>query len=233
MRFKKHEVFYSETMQAISQKYFNTPSYWIDLVEHNDLRYPYIVETDNEKKENPEHLVTYGDTIIIPSEEELSNVSLQELNKKDTETLVELSLGRDLNITDDEKYFNAHGSSDEILAFTDNGSGDLDVVRGVSNIKQQLQTRLLTPKGSLLLHPEYGSEIHNLFTYNTIETATLIEMEVARTLKVDTRVENVNIINWTIKGNEYHGEFEVNIRSVENSIRFVLNMDDSGIIALF
>ncbi len=233
MRFKKHEVFYGETMQAISQKYFNTPSYWIDLVEHNDLRYPYIVETDNEKKENPEHLVTYGDTIIIPSEEELSNVSLQELNKKDTETLVELSLGRDLNITDDEKYFNAHGSSDEILAFTDNGSGDLDVVRGVSNIKQQLQTRLLTPKGSLLLHPEYGSEIHNLFTYNTIETATLIEMEVARTLKVDTRVENVNIINWTIKGNEYHGEFEVNIRSVENSIRFVLSMDDSGIIALF
>ncbi|AAX92345.1 baseplate morphogenetic protein A [Staphylococcus phage Twort] len=233
MRFKKHEVTYGETMQAISQKYFNTPSYWIDLIEHNNLKYPYIVETDEEKKENPEHLVTYGDTLIIPSEEELSNVSLQELNKKDIDTLVELSLGRDLNITSDESYFNMHGTSDEILSFNDNGNGDLDVVKGISNIKQQLQTRLLTPQGSLLMHPDYGSNIHNLFTYNTVETATLIEMEVTRTLKVDTRVENVNLIDWTIKGNEYKGEFEVTIRSVENSIRFVLDMDDSGIVALF
>lgn len=232
MRFKKHIVNYGETMQSISQKHFNTPSYWIDLIEHNDLKYPYIVEDEKEKLKNPENLVTYGDTIIIPSEEDLSNVTLQEINKKDQETLVELALGRDLNITSDEKFFNKHGTSDEILAFSTD-RGDLDVVKGVDNIKQQLQTRLLTPKGSLLMHPDYGSNLHNLFTSNTIETATLIEMEVIRTLTTDTRVESANIVNWTVKGNEYQGEYEVNIRSVESSIRLVLGMDDSGIVALF
>ena len=233
MRFKKHVVQYEETMQAIAQRYYGDVSYWIDLVEHNNLKYPYIVETDEEKMQDPERLASTGDTIIIPIESDLTDVSAKEINSRDKDVLVELALGRDLNITADEKYFNEHGTSDNILAFSTNGNGDLDTVKGIDNMKQQLQARLLTPRGSLMLHPNYGSDLHNLFGLNIPEQATLIEMEVLRTLTSDNRVKSANLIDWKIQGNVYSGQFSVEIKSVEESINFVLGQDEEGIFALF
>ena len=233
MRFKKHVVQYEETMQAIAQRYYGDVSYWIDLVEHNNLKYPYLVETDEEKMQDPERLASTGDTIIIPIESDLTDVSAKEINSRDKDVLVELALGRDLNITADEKYFNEHGTSDNILAFSTDGTGDLDTVKGIDNMKQQLQARLLTPRGSLMLHPNYGSDLHNLFGLNIPEQATLIEMEVLRTLTSDNRVKSANLIDWKIQGNVYSGQFSVEIKSVEESINFVLGQDEEGIFALF
>lgn len=233
MRFKKHVVQHEETMQAIAQRYYGDVSYWIDLVEHNNLKYPYLVETDEEKMQDPERLASTGDTIIIPIESDLTDVSAKEINSRDKDVLVELALGRDLNITADEKYFNEHGTSDNILAFSTNGSGDLDTVKGIDNMKQQLQARLLTPRGSLMLHPNYGSDLHNLFGLNIPEQATLIEMEVLRTLTADNRVKSANLVDWKIQGNVYSGQFSVEIKSVEESINFVLGQDEEGIFALF
>ena len=233
MRFKKHVVQHEETMQAIAQRYYGDVSYWIDLVEHNNLKYPYIVETDEEKMQDPERLASTGDTIIIPIESDLTDVSAKEINSRDKDVVVELALGRDLNITADEKYFNEHGTSDNILAFSTNGNGDLDTVKGIDNMKQQLQARLLTPRGSLMLHPNYGSDLHNLFGLNIPEQATLIEMEVLRTLTADNRVKSANLVDWKIQGNVYSGQFSVEIKSVEESINFVLGQDEEGIFALF
>lgn len=233
MRFKKHVVQYEETMQAIAQRYYGDVSYWIDLVEHNNLKYPYLVETDEEKMQDPERLASTGDTIIIPIESDLTDVSAKEINSRDKDVLVELALGRDLNITADEKYFNEHGTSDNILAFSTNGNGDLDTVKGIDNMKQQLQARLLTPRGSLMLHPNYGSDLHNLFGLNIPEQATLIEMEVLRTLTSDNRVKSANLVDWKIQGDVYSGQFSVEIKSVEESINFVLGQDEEGIFALF
>ena len=183
--------------------------------------------------QDPERLASTGDTIIIPIESDLTYVSAKEINSRDKDVLVELALGRDLNITADEKYFNEHGTSDNILAFSTNGNGDLDTVKGIDNMKQQLQARLLTPRGSLMLHPNYGSDLHNLFGLNIPEQATLIEMEVLRTLTSDNRVKSANLVDWKIQGNVYSGQFSVEIKSVEESINFVLGQDEEGIFALF
>lgn len=233
MRFQKHRVQYQETMQAISQRYYSDVSYWIDLVEHNDLRYPYLVDTDEEKMRDPEHLASTGDILIIPIESDLQDVTAKEINSRDKDTLVELAFGRDLNMTSDEKYFNEHGTSDNILALNASGTGDLDTVVGIDNMKQQLQARLLTPRGSLMLHPTYGSDLHNLFGLNVPEQATLIEMEVLRTLTTDNRVKSANLISWSIDGNRYSGAFSVELKSIEESIDFVLGQDEAGVFALF
>ncbi|ARQ95867.1 baseplate protein [Staphylococcus phage qdsa001] len=233
MRFRKHEVQSEETLQAISQRYYGDVSYWLDLIEHNNLQYPYIVDTDEEKKKNPEHLITKGDIIIIPLDAELTDSVSKEITSRDKDVLVELALGRDLNMTDNNEYIDAHGTDDEILALSSDGRGDLDIVKGIDNIKQSLRARLLTPKGSLLLHPEYGSNIHNLFGLNIPEQATLIEVDVLKTLTSDSRVKSANLKVWEIKGNEYYGSFNVEIKSVEESIDFVLGQDDSGVFALF
>lgn len=232
MRLKKHVIQYGDTMQSIAQYYYNDVGAWIDLIEHNNLKYPYIVDDELVKNKDPQRLVTIGDTIIIPTEETLSDVVLQDISSKDRDALLELSFGRDLNITRDESYFNEHGTSDEILGFSGT-TGDLDTVTGIANIKQQLQTRLLTPRGSLMLHPNYGSDLHELFGKNIPEQAVLIDMEVCRTLLSDGRVQSANNIDWKIEGNEYSGTYSVELKSVEESIKLVLEADESGVFALF
>lgn len=232
MRLKKHVIQYGDTMQSIAQYYYNDVGAWIDLIEHNNLKYPYIVDDELVKNKDPQRLVTIGDTIIIPTEETLSDVVLQDISSKDRDALLELSFGRDLNITRDESYFNEYGTSDEILGFSGT-TGDLDTVTGIANIKQQLQTRLLTPRGSLMLHPNYGSDLHELFGKNIPEQAVLIDMEVCRTLLSDGRVQSANNVDWKIEGNEYSGTYNVELKSVEESIRLVLEADESGVFALF
>lgn len=232
MRLKKHVIQYGDTMQSIAQYYYNDVGAWIDLIEHNNLKYPYIVEDELVKNKDPQRLVTIGDTIIIPTEETLSDVVLQDISSKDRDALLELSFGRDLNITRDESYFNEYGTSDEILGFSGT-TGDLDTVTGIANIKQQLQTRLLTPRGSLMLHPNYGSDLHELFGKNIPEQAVLIDMEVCRTLLSDGRVQSANNVDWKIEGNEYSGTYSVELKSVEESIRLVLEADETGVFALF
>lgn len=219
-------------MQSIAQRYYSDVSAWTELIEHNNLKYPYIVDNEDLKLKDPAGLVMVGDTIIIPNEESLSDVVLQDISSRDRDALLELSFGRDLNITDNEESFNEHGTSDEILGFSGR-SGDLDTVTGVSNVKQQLQTRLLTPVGSLMLHPDYGSNLHNLFGYNIPEQAVLIDLEVCRTLLKDSRVQSANNTDWKIEGNVYSGTYDVELRSVEESIRLVLEADETGILALF
>ena len=232
MRLKKHVIQYGDTMQSIAQYYYNDVGAWIDLIEHNNLKYPYIVDDELVKNKDPQRLVTIGDTIIIPTEETLSDVVLQDISSKDIDALLELSFGRDLNITRDESYFNEYGTSDDILGFSGT-TGDLDTVTGIANIKQQLQTRLLTPRGSLMLHPNYGSDLHELFGKNIPEQAVLIDMEVCRTLLSDGRVQSANNIDWKIEGNEYSGTYSVELKSVEESIKLVLEADESGVFALF
>ena len=231
MRLRKHYIQYGETLQSISQSYFDTPEHWLDLIEHNNLKYPYIVDTDEEKQKRPEELVTYGDYIIIPIQDDLKNLQAQEINKRDRDKIVELSLGRDLNITNDDMKIS--GTSDEILFLKDNGHRDLDTVRGIENLKQQLQTRMLTRRGSLLLHPNYGSDLHKLFELNTPEQGMKIQNEINRTLLEDSRVTEVNLNNWIIDGNLFRGEFSVSIISVDQSLNFVLGADDSGVFAIF
>ena len=233
MRYKKHEIRYNDTMQSISQRYYSTPEYWIDLVEHNNLKYPYIVDESEDKLKDPEHLVTTGDELVIPQESYLSDYSIKEINKNDKDKLVDMALGSDLNITSDNKYYSKYGTSDEIMAFSEDVHGDLDTVIGVENMKQQLINKLMTPKGSLLLHPEYGSNIHELFQKNIPETGLLIELEITRTLLTDSRVKSVQTISWRIEENKFYGEFDVELTSIEESVKLVLEEDSSGVFALF
>lgn len=234
MRFKKHIVQHGDTLQTIAQRYYNDVGAWIDLIEFNKLEYPYIVDSPEEKKENLEHLVTYGDTIIIPQESELTDYNLGRITNKDKEMMLELSFGRDLDTISGDYDYLSEGTYDEIMGLThDKQHKDIGTVSGIDNMRQVLTMRLLTPKGSHLLHPEYGSDLHLLFGYAVPEQATLVELEVIRCLMRDTRVQNVGIINYEIKENTYKGQFEVQLQGEEELLTFVLNADSEGVIARF
>lgn len=60
-----------------------------------------------------------------------------------------------------------------------------------------------------------------------------IQKEIERTLLSDSRVNEVTIDNWYIKGNTFEGRFEINIISVDQALTFVLGADESGTFARF
>lgn len=235
MRLKRHEIRYEETMQSISQHHYGSTDNWVDLIEFNDLEYPYIVGTTEEKKENLEHLVTYGDTIIIPINSSLTDYNLYKINKKDQQEMLDLSFGMDIDmLTGNEEYASKHGTSDEILGMSHSDDHrDLRVAKGIDNMKQVLSARLLTARGSLLTHPDYGSDLHLLFGKAIPEQALLIEQEVMRCLTIDKRVRSVRLEGYTIEGDVYKGEYTVELQDVEHALRFVLNADSVGVVALF
>lgn len=89
-------------------------------------------------------------------------MDVSNLNQRDMDFLLSLSLGRDLDMTSETEYYENHGTSDEVFSLTHNGHGDLKTASGADNIRQATISRLMTAKGSLMLHPEYGSNLHLL-----------------------------------------------------------------------
>lgn len=232
VRYRKHTVVYGDTIQSIAQKETGSVNNWMEIADYNGLQYPYIVETIAHKKRNLEHLVTYGDLLIIPIEDPLVNIDPQTLSTQDKRLIVELALGKDLSMVALEENYLTNGTTDEILELTHNGRGDLARVIGVENVRQATIAKLLTARGSLLLHPEYGSDLHTMFTKATVEQAKLIELEVCRTVLTDTRVTDVQPMGSTIDGSTYKGEFEAEIQALETSFNFVVEGDGSGVIIL-
>lgn len=234
MRYRKYKIQYSDTVQGIAQRFYGDVSSWVELVEYNDLEYPYIVDSVDDKLQNIEHLLTIGDELIIPIEEDLSTYDTNKINKHDSAIMLDWALGMDIDMLGGEQTFKQHGTSDEITELdADTSTHDLSVRAGVANIAQALTARLLTARGSLLLHPDYGSELHNLFGKALPEQAILIETEITRCLMSDARVKTVSQDTYSIKGNTYSGTFTVDLISVEQSLRFVLEADESGLIARF
>lgn len=231
-RYKKHTVRQGDTMQAISQSTTGNVNNWIKIVEYNQLVYPYIVDTPNEKMANVEHLVTIGDQLIIPIETSLLDINPTDLNRRDRDFVLSLALGRDLNMTADENYYKNKGTSDEILALSADGKGDLSTVQGVDNLKQAINAKLLTAKGSLLLHPEYGSDLHKMFDKVTTEQAKLIEIEVCRVVATDKRINSIFLDSYTLEEDTYKGVFTVEIQSFEEAFNFVIQGDTNGTIIL-
>ncbi|AAY53336.1 baseplate assembly protein [Listeria phage P100plus] len=231
-RYKKHVVQYGDTMQSISQLETGSVGNWVDIVEYNKLKYPYIVQTNEERKENLESTVTIGDVIIIPVASDLTEIDPYALTNQDKNLIMSLALGRDLSMTSNQDYYNKRGTSDEILEVVANGKGDLATVDGVENLKQALIARLLTPKGALMLHPEYGSNLHKMFKKATHEQASLIDIEITRTLLLDGRVETVESLGYKVEEDVYVGKFLVTIESLQTAFEFVVQGDTTGSIIL-
>lgn len=231
-RYKKHKVRQFDTMQAVAQLETNDVNNWIRIADYNDLVYPYIVDTVEEKNKNIEHLVTVGDTIIIPIEEDLLDIDVYKLSRRDQDFILSLALGRDLNMTSKEDFYKLQGTSDELFELSADGAGGISTVQGIDNLKQAIRARLMTPKGSLLLHPEYGSNLHNLFGKGTTEQMKLIEIEICRTILTDGRISGVIPLGATIEQDTYRGSFQVEIESLKTAFEFVVNGDSNGAIVL-
>lgn len=227
-RYKKHTIRQGDTLQSIAQLTMGSVDRWIEIAQYNNLRYPYIVSDPNHKLTNVEHLVTWGDQIIIPEEVDLSDTEVNKLNRRDQEYIMSLTFGRDLDMTSNVSYYNRYGTSDEILGLTHNFAGDIETIQGINNLKQAITAKLLTRKGSLLLHPEYGSNLHNLFGKADETSMKLIEIEVCRVVQTDSRVTNCTLNHATVKQDSYEGSFTIEVQSLQDSFELLIKGDNQG-----
>lgn len=227
VRYAKHVITHEDTVQSIAQKYANDVNFWQAIVAYNNLTYPYIVETVQEKMERPESLVTLGDTIIIPIEQNLLDIDTHTLQRRDEELILSLALGKDLKMTtEDETNVQDYGNYDSIFQLDSDNRGDLALVQGVENLKQAIIARLLTPKGSLLLHPDYGTNLHMMVgERGTINQMVRITDEITSTIFKDGRVEDVIVEETSIDEDVYFGRFTVELSAIEDYFELVISQD--------
>lgn len=236
VHFKRHTITYGDTMQSIAQQELGDMNLWVELIQFNNLKYPYIVDTVQEKLRDPEHLVTIGDTILVRiSNDEQANLiaQLKNMNEFDYEEIYATALGKDLDILPVPKEFGAPGWDSEILEMKGNEKGSIATVRGVENLKQSLLVRIITPLGSYVGHPKYGSRVHEyLGNKNTEENAILLNIEIERTIRTDGRVTKVELQDYKISGDTYSVSFKVWAVGLDVAFEFILTSQADGPIVL-
>ncbi|QEG13751.1 putative baseplate protein [Bacillus phage vB_BspM_MarvelLand] len=236
VKFRKKIISYGDTMQAIAQQEYGDMARWVELARFNNLRYPYIVDTVDEKMQNPDHLLTVGDALMIrvseDTEAELIS-TLKRTNEFDQEEIYALSLGKDLDILPLPKKFGSPGWDSEILELKDDGKGDAKTIRGIENLKQSLYVRLITPMGSYLGHPRYGSKIQEYIgKKNTEENAALLAVEIERTIRTDGRVRSVEKLGHSISGNTFTASFKIFSIALDEAFIFAVRSGESGRLLL-
>lgn len=167
---------------------------WKMLVNLNNLRYPYIVKSFHEKANDPAHLLTYGDDLLLPNDEEQEQRA-EENKIKDSNTkhyapdYYDMVMGTDikLDISTDTPL------PDQTGVLVASGR-DLITVSGLQNLKQSLINRILTPYGTLYMHPTYGSHLPEILgkpMNQQLLSDTVVELK--RTLTTDERVQQVKV----------------------------------------
>lgn len=135
--FRLAKTHYGDSIQDVAMRELGDENRWIELVWLNNLIDPYL--TDDAALSTSRVLLT-GSLIRVPS-------------NYDSGVLIgDESLGN--TYERDIRMVNRRLVLDE--------TGDIAVVGGANNLKQQLQHRINTPRGQLRRHPEYGCRIHEL-----------------------------------------------------------------------
>lgn len=184
-----HTVGMGDTIQSIGDLY-NVD--WTELVVVNGLEYPYI-DDDLIINENIDldGVAKIGSKLLIPT----AGISVPIKTNNSAEEIEKYAFGCDLDLYSLEETENHVINLESEGQLTDNTNGDIKLVEGLVNLRQQLITRMGTPKGTLLLHPSFGSNIDKYIGKRTsTEVLIDISLEIQECLLGDFRVNGVSDI---------------------------------------
>lgn len=222
-----------DSMQSIAFKLYQDMSMWRTLVNLNHLRYPYLVKTPQEKLNDPEHLLTWGDDLLLPNDEEtLTKAENNKLIESNTPynqpAYYDDTLGMDLSLdisTDATQ-------SEQIGVLTTNGYTFKRAI-GEDNLKQSLMLRILTRRGTLLMHPRYGSQLPNMIG-KPMNSKLLADCarELKRTIMTDTRVYKCKITRSLLSYNQIFLDASVTPISYNTAFDIFIYRSESGQISI-
>lgn len=112
------------------------------------------------------------------------------------------------------------------------GFGDIASVNGLDNIIAAINHRLMTERGSLRLHPLYGSGIHGLIgKTQSPYRLKMIELDVYETLAYEDRIRDVTITDIRVEGTSVYVTLTFRLQEVERVEERSLSLNYSGLIA--
>ena len=188
-RYVTHIVRDGDTIQSIGTLY-NVD--WTEIATMNGLNYPYVVaELFDDIYRYRNDIAHIGTKLTIPN-----NQTIPVKSKDVTDSDEIYAYGCDLEIYSYDASPLGNVNLENEGHITDNGNGDLKITKGIRNLSQQIITRLGTEKGSLMLHPEYGSDLLK-YIGKTITQELLIDikLEVIETIMSDFRVKGVGQVD--------------------------------------
>lgn len=164
---------------------------WRELIYFNNLEYPYIDSTKYNSGDVVGRVACVGNTIYIPSYN--YEVSPRATNSRiSDEDMMNQAYGCDLDIytaIDDNGKAKNLDTTGQLL----NADHDLRLVKGIENLKQQINIKLSTRKGTLMLHPDWGCDVLDMCgTKGTKENLIDMMLMIKEALLEDFRIVEVN-----------------------------------------
>lgn len=159
------ETHAGDTLQRVAAREMGDANRWPELVWINNLTSPYL--TDILAEASATVLLT-GSMIRIPAPTGVNTDATERAQVYE----------RDCKMVK--------------RRLTDDGNGDFAVVSGTDNLKQQLTHRIVTPRGQLVRHADYGCLVWLLHGKVAGPTASLLGAQyVKAALQADYRVSSV------------------------------------------
>lgn len=159
------ETHAGDTLQRVAAREMGDANRWPELVWINNLTSPYLTDTPAEA----------SDTVLL------------------TGSMIRIPAPTGVN-TDATERAQVYERDCKMVKrrLTDDGNGDFAVVSGTDNLTQQLKHRIVTPRGQLVRHADYGCLVWLLQGKVAGPTASLLGAQyVKAALQSDYRVSSV------------------------------------------
>lgn len=164
---------HGDDLQAIAAREMGDANRWYELVWINGLKHPYIT---SDPRVVGDGVLLAGDFIRVPAPRGVQAVASEQAQVFERDCAMS---GRMLQAED----------------------GDLLVVAGAKNLKQQLEHRITTPRGQMRRHHEYGCMAPKLKgSANTAVANALAAQYVKSALLADYRVSSVPSVSSALSG---------------------------------
>ena len=177
MALNRHTIQQGDTIQRIARRLLGQADKWWTLAVFNNLDYPYV---DTSGASYPgKRVLTIGDELLLPEDVEAAPVRKAAISP--SPELYTLLFGTDLRMVG------------PAFALEIGGGGDFRLETGVENLVSALQRRLLTRRGELDNHPEYGCDL-DLHIGQVLDPvrAGKVRIEVTQTCLQEPRVRRIS-----------------------------------------
>ncbi len=169
-----------DTLIGLASSFLGDASKWEEIAILNNLDYPFIVPPDYEPY-GEESVLRIGQEIHLP-------VDVKPTSVIEPDKYGDGGLGIDIKVLPNSVAFSTIFTEGQIVAT----NGDVQMAVGIDCLKQDILHRLLTPKGSIPWHPDYGSEIPDLIGAKmTPENLEIIQVSAQECIYGDDRIEDI------------------------------------------
>lgn len=169
------QTHHGDTLQVIADREMGDANRWAELVWLNSLVPPYVVDDLDDVVPG---VILTGSFIRVPAPVGVSAEASSNGQVFERDCLLQ----------------------NKLLTSVD---GDLSVVTGAANLRQQLKHRIDTPRGQMLRHPDYGCLMWRLVgTVNGPLAGKLGADYVRSALAADYRVSSVTFSKATVVGDK-------------------------------